>query len=106
MSSPTPPERVVLSEALGRDAIARWYAGKRFDFDWASAHFPNWAWLLRHLRSRAVDVLEIGSQEGRSALFFLNYLPKCRIACVDKFTKLEAHFDANLAEFATRAEKL
>jgi hypothetical protein len=68
-------------------------------------------------------VFEIGSWEGRSALFFLNYLPRCKVVCVNTFkgswenhawslkqriTQLwpvERRFDANLAPFAGRVEK-
>ena len=49
---------------------ATWYEGKDFTFDWTSWHFPNWVKLLRARRTRRLRVLEIGSWEGRSALFF------------------------------------
>jgi predicted O-methyltransferase YrrM len=77
--------------------------------------------LLGPLRNEPLRVLEIGSWEGRSALFFLNYLPRCRLTCVDTFGgNLEHHrddyfaalipeteqkFDANTAAFAARLEK-
>jgi predicted O-methyltransferase YrrM len=68
-------------------------------------------------------VIEIGSWEGRSALFFLNYLPQSRLVCIDTFEGSEEHrahpetfandlpemerrFDANLAPFADRLEKI
>ena len=70
-------------------------------------------------------VLEIGSWEGRSALFFLNYLPRCRLTCIDPFDRRsgaqaaadptisrllrpgsERRFDANIADFADRIEKI
>jgi predicted O-methyltransferase YrrM len=74
------------------------------------------------LRLGALRILEIGSWEGRSALFFLNYLPLSRITCIDPFDgniehhinpyfaalalKSEAQFDANLAALADRIEKI
>ena len=58
------------------EIAASWYEGKEFATDWTSWHFPNWTKLLNSRRNRALRVLEIGSWEGRSALFFLNYLPR------------------------------
>jgi predicted O-methyltransferase YrrM len=66
--------------------------------------------------------MEIGSWEGRSALFFLNYLPHSRVVCIDTFEggqehqirakeedflpHIEKRFDANTAAFASRIEKI
>lgn len=105
---------------------AAWYHGKNFTFDWTSWHFPNWFRLLRKHRDRRTRVLEIGSWEGRSALFFLNYLPRARVTCVDTFAggkehqaaaartkhdarmlhEVERRFDANTAGFRHRIEKI
>ena len=107
---------------LAPSAIADWFAGKAFGYDWTSSHFPTWAKLLASYRDREARVIEVGSWEGRSALFFLNYLPHCRIVCIDTFEGSEEHrahpeafadnlplieqrFDANLANFANRMEK-
>lgn len=67
------------------ETIARWYDGKDFSCDWTTGNIPVWANILHEHRHRAVRVLEIGSWEGRSALFFLNYLPKAYIVCIDPF---------------------
>jgi predicted O-methyltransferase YrrM len=108
---------------LATDAdIARWYHDKDFSCDWTTGNIPVWAGILADHRARPVRVLEIGSWEGRSALFFLNYLPQCRLTCIDTFggnvehhedewfAKLvpgvEARFDANLAPFRERVEKI
>src|SRR5262245_62040936 len=96
--------------------IASWYAGKSFATDWTSWHFPNWLQWLAPYRANTVRVLEIGSWEGRSALFFLNFLPRARLVCIDTFAggqehqaaddaadflpQLEKTFDANTAPFA------
>lgn len=101
--------------------IAAWYDGKSFSCDWTTYHFPVWRELLARFRDKPARVLEIGSWEGRSALFFLNYLPKCRLVCVDTFGGNEEHhrddyfaalvpetegrFDANVAPFGERVEK-
>ncbi|CAN0492089.1 unnamed protein product, partial [Phaeothamnion confervicola] len=108
----------VLTEAQA----AAWYAGKSFSFDWTSWHFPNWIKLLAPYRGRGLRVLEIGSWEGRSAIFFLNCLPKARLTCIDSFEggiehrktpdsaaflrRVEKWFDANTAPFKKRVEKI
>ena len=71
-------------------------------------------------------ILEIGSYEGRSAVFFLNYFRRSTITCVDpwdvtnlepdllklypsaeaEYLEAEARFDRNLAAFAPRVAKI
>ena len=84
--------------------------------------FLGLAAVLAPLRGRGADVLEIGSWEGRSAIFFLNYLRDCKIVCIDTFAGgvehqtagpfvaevplIEQRFDRNLAAFAGRVEKM
>jgi cephalosporin hydroxylase len=104
-------------------AIAAWYEGKTFSSDWTTWHFPNWFKLLGGYRDKPVRVVEIGSWEGRSALFFMNYLPYATLACIDTFAGgqehreheytarndlpvIEARFDANTAAFTPRIEKI
>jgi predicted O-methyltransferase YrrM len=112
------PDTAFLSKAR----ITDWETDKTFSTDWAGNHFFLWAELLDPLRDKPARILEIGSWEGRSALFFLNYLPLSRVVCVDPFegnvehqldphfqqlvTKTEAQFDSNLAAFAARVEKI
>jgi predicted O-methyltransferase YrrM len=108
---------------LASDAdIAGWYAGKDFSCDWTTHHITMWAGVLEGFRDRPARVVEIGSWEGRSALFFLNYLPQCRLTCIDTFggniehhedpwfaerlPDIERRFDANVAPFRDRVEKL
>jgi hypothetical protein len=104
------------------DVIAGWFEGCTFSQDWTSHNFPIWAQLLRPLRTLSLRILEIGSWEGRSALFFLNYLPNSQITCVDTFAGGEEHvndpailaalpgiekrFDANTSRFQARLEKI
>jgi predicted O-methyltransferase YrrM len=101
---------------------AAWFEGKIFATDWASWHFRNWAKLLAPYRSARAQVMEIGSWEGRSALFFLNYLPRAHLVCIDTFEggqehqaasdaedflpNLEKRFESNTAAFADRIEKI
>src|SRR5438874_3389921 len=70
---------------ISQAQVASWYDGKHFSFDWTSWHFPNWFNLLKKYRTRKARVLEIGSWEGRSAIFFLNFLPRCKVVCIDSF---------------------
>jgi methyltransferase family protein len=107
---------------LTKARIADWETDKTFSTDWAGNHFFYWAELLDGLREKPARILEIGSWEGRSALFFLNYLPLSRIVCIDPFEgnvehqidpdfrelarKSEAQFDRNLAGFSDRVEKI
>lgn len=126
MSTNPHEDRAFLSQAdtdfLSKAEISDWEAGKTFSTDWAAYHFFEWANLLHPLRRIPVRILEIGSWEGRSALFFLNYLPLSRMVCIDPFAgsaehhsdpyfadlarKSEGRFDANLAAFAGRIEKI
>lgn len=99
-----------------------WFAGKVFSTDWTSRHFSTWSAILAGRRDEPLRVLEIGSWEGRSAIFFLRYFPYCRLTCVDTFQgspehalrdkwrdalpEIESRFDQNVAEFTGRVEKL
>jgi predicted O-methyltransferase YrrM len=102
--------------------FSEWFTGKSFSTDWTSRFFPIWTSLLAPRRDEAMEVLEIGSWEGRSAIFFLQYLRRCRITCIDTFCGspehalrpkwshelpyVEARFDSNLSEFGGRVEKV
>ncbi|WP_395448164.1 glycosyltransferase [Aminobacter sp. UC22_36] len=100
-----------------------YFDGKAFSWDWTSRHIPVWEQHLRDRSDEPVKVLEIGSFEGRSAVFFLQFLPNCHLTCIDTFegsiehktvgarhhtdmADVEARFDANTRPFAHRLEKL
>jgi predicted O-methyltransferase YrrM len=86
------------------DEFSSWFAGKRFSEDWVSDKIPLWRRLLAPLRDRSPEILEIGSFEGRSAVFFLNFLSGSTIVCVDPLVKDRlAIVEGNLAEFGDRA---
>jgi predicted O-methyltransferase YrrM len=89
----------------------RWYEGKSFTTDWTTTNLENWTKFISPAAVRTV--LEIGSWEGRSAIFFLEYCRNCRITCIDPFFDPgwktgsgEANFDANLAGYGDRVEKI
>jgi predicted O-methyltransferase YrrM len=80
-----------------------------FNYDWASVHFPTWRKFIEPSRTRAI--LEVGSFEGRASTFFLNYCPDARVTCIDAFLgsrpkEFEAAFDANVAAYGPRVEKI
>ncbi len=93
-----------------------WYKGKNFTTDWTTGLLETWTRFLSPAPVR--DVLEVGSWEGRSAIFFLEYCPNSRITCIDTFqgglehadfagvATVEARFDANLAGYGDRVEKI
>jgi predicted O-methyltransferase YrrM len=98
-----------------------WFAGKDFSTDWTSAHFPSWTTVVASLNP-AARILEVGSWEGRSAIFFLHALREGHITCIDSFeggaehrsaeglagslVEVERRFDSNLAEFGSRVRKI
>jgi predicted O-methyltransferase YrrM len=108
---------------LDRYRYRSWFRGKDFTTDWASGNFTLWRRALSPLRAEPLRIVEIGSWEGRSAIFFLNFFPRSSIVCIDTFggnpeeakvydtlsellPGVEQRFDRNLAPFGTRVEKI
>jgi predicted O-methyltransferase YrrM len=88
-----------------------WFKEREFTSDWTSDHFQTWARLLEPLRQRPVDILEVGSFEGRSATFFLEYLPLSHIICIDRFRShthpgYERRFRRNMKRYGARVEAI
>jgi hypothetical protein len=101
-----------------------YFVGKEFTTNWTSLNYQVWADTLAPLRNEPLRILEIGSWEGRSAVFFLNFFPHAGITCVDTFAgsiehrtwpwwqrlrqlkPIEDRFDRNLAPFGQRVRKL
>lgn len=94
----------------------RWYAGKSFTTDWTSTNFQTWTRFI--VPDDVRGVLEIGSWEGRSAIFFLEFCPRCDMTSIDTFAggqeragmeelgEVELRFDSNLAPYGGRVEKI
>lgn len=75
----------------------------RFTSDWVTGHEDRWLEVLGHLRGREAHMAEIGSYEGRSALWFLaNVLTHewSDLWCFDLWEQdapdVERRFDSNL----------
>jgi predicted O-methyltransferase YrrM len=97
----------------------RWYADKSFTTDWTTNRFDSWSAILAPLRHREVDILEIGSWEGRSAIFFLEFFQSSHLTCIDTFrggrehsdtefdlASVEKRFEDNTAVYGPRVEKI
>jgi predicted O-methyltransferase YrrM len=112
-----------LEKLVDRLRYRSWFADKDFTSDWTSGNFTMWRRMLAPLRDEPLRILEIGSWEGRSAVFFLNFFPRGAIVCVDTFggspeehyvysqiaaqvAGAEARFDRNLSPFGSRVEKI
>jgi len=73
-----------------------------FTVDWVTNNVENWTQHLGDLRGEAaLRALEIGSYEGRSAIWFLEEIlthPSSRITAVDLFgvSEIESRFDRNI----------
>lgn len=90
-----------------------------FSNTWFDGSIELWVELLSPLKAlgRPVDMLEIGSWEGRSTLFLLGYFSEGKLTAVDTWEggvehkhvadleALERRFDHNLAKFQDRLVK-
>ena len=83
---------------------------RRFDLDWFSQHIPTWVQHLSHLRGTPCQLLEVGSFEGRSAIWLAENLmshPGSRLTCIDAgigvgHTAQLHRLQANLASLKNR----
>jgi hypothetical protein len=124
-----PPQASDCSKPVTAELAAEidgWYRDKEFAFDWTSAHFPGWTTVFASFRDRPIRILEIGSYEGRSAVFFLNYFSRSTLVCIDLWdagalepdivkklpeaatesAHTEGRFDRNLSQFSSRLTKI
>ena len=115
-----PVHRAIAAEWAPR--LERLFAGREFSSDWASGNIPYWVDHLGPHRGEIRRVLEVGTWEGRSAVFFLDFFPEATVTCVDTFGGgidnhgnpterveipfIESRFDANVAAFGDRAIKI
>src|SRR5262245_6711792 len=75
-----------------------------FTVDWMSVNTDRWRKLLRAYDGQAFDYLEIGSYEGRSAVFIAENFSKAKITCIDnwKVDGTKERFLENLAPYRDR----
>lgn len=93
--------------ALARTSDAYMFAGKDFRHDWVGAHTLVWKKMFEDVRETTSRVLEIGSHEGRSAVFWLEFFAGAHLTCIDLFKEgYNERFDRNLAGYGTRVRKL
>ena len=82
---------------LEKILTTNWLKTKKLRF-WFSA--------LEPLRNTNASILEVGAFEGRSAITFLEALPRSRVTTVDLFDEpeIEARCRSNLAPYGDRVE--
>jgi predicted O-methyltransferase YrrM len=91
--------------------FSSWYERGQFTSDWTTNHFATWKTILAPMRDRALDVLEVGAFEGRSAIFFLEFMPRSRIVCIDRFhSEMDPGYDRrfrhNVQRYGSRVETI
>jgi len=102
---------------------SKFYKEKNFNHgDWFTHKAPllvNYFDNKNKNKNEIIEILEIGSWEGRSSCFFLNYFEKSVLTCVDTWegsdenfyndypdlNKVESNFDKNVFEFKNRVTK-
>ncbi|MGW1421297.1 class I SAM-dependent methyltransferase [Bradyrhizobium manausense] len=108
MSDPSAKLRARIVElARAQDPYAHVFAGKEFRRDYVAARTIAWSALFGDIRQTTGRVLEIGSKEGRSALFWLEFFASAHLTCVDLFENDDVgRFDRNLAAYGARLRKM
>ncbi|MDX1883978.1 class I SAM-dependent methyltransferase [Mycolicibacterium sp. 120270] len=115
------PSRTAKDIAEVRAAFDAHAANGQFQERWFDVNIVPWCLTFPKVFSRTdpVRILEIGSWEGRSSLFFLTYFTKGSLTAVDTWlggdeweynatddlSDLEARFDGNVAPHAERLTK-
>ncbi len=74
--------------------------GYEFTQDWFTNHISNWNKYLKQFAGKPINVLEIGSYQGRSTCWLLDHIlthDSATITCVDPYWPSYVHyFDANI----------
>lgn len=85
--------------------------GKEFTQWWHCNYLDMWQrWISKDIKR----ALEIGSFEGMSAIWLLDYVPGLKVTCVDTFCpgfddvtgEYEQRFDRNVEEYGNRVTKI
>jgi predicted O-methyltransferase YrrM len=97
----------VVELARAQDPYAHIYAGKEFRRDYVAGRTMVWSELFKDMRDTTIGVLETGSKEGRSALFWLEFFANAHLTCVDLFPAEDGgRFDRNLAGYGPWLRKI
>ncbi len=90
---------------------------KNLTQDWFSHNSYDWNLILKDFKDKDFHYLEIGSFEGNSTMFILNFCSNVKVVCVDawnQFTKgneelplkqIEQNFDKNISPYIKRCQK-
>ena len=97
------------------------FLDKEFSTDWTSSNLQIWSSVLAPIKNKRIEILELGSWEGRSAVFFAEFFPYSNINCVDTFSggsehlgnstfkaqipHIESRFDRNVKQYGSRVAK-
>jgi len=60
----------------------------KFSLDWFSGNIPAWNRIFKPYKAKPVEILEVGSYEGRSAMWLLDNIlthKDAKITCIDNF---------------------
>lgn len=86
-----------------------------FTNDWFSNNIPRWEKFLKPLAGMPLKVLELGSYEGKSAIWLLENIlthQRARITCIDNFgsdvsnTEIHKRFVENTKRFGKKIQLL
>tara|TARA_B100001123_G_C15106703_1_gene945761 strand:- start:32 stop:748 length:717 start_codon:yes stop_codon:yes gene_type:complete len=83
----------------------------KYSDDWFTNNIHIWCHIFEkeNLKDKKLNILEIGSYEGISAVFFLRYLKESQIDCVETFQGSDEHlqkdFDKVFSNFNFNLEK-
>ena len=75
----------------------------QFTADWFSRHLPVWSRFVSPLAGLPLRTLEVGSYEGRSAVWMLENVlthPESQLTCLDRWgdPQVQQRFRSNIAE--------
>ena len=78
-----------------------------YSTEWFAASAPYWVLAFRQngFTDRPISALEIGSWEGRSAVFLLDHLPNARLTAVDTWAGSDEHSPEHVADIERRFDK-
>ena len=83
-----------------KDFIKKIYNDKTFDYDdWFTTKISILTHYLNNYKlDHEINALEIGSFEGRSSVFFVNYFKNINLTCIDTWEKSDDEEDKKMQE--------